>query len=121
MLFRSNSFDPLIIRIEYRCFEEITNPVFGIEIRTENDIHCFGTNTKLRKLNLGKIKGHGVINFKIENIPFLIGRYYLTVAAVSEDLSITYDWHDKLYSFSVLNPTNDSGFIAFSSRFEIAR
>ena len=53
----------------------------------------------------------------IKSLPFSSGKYYITVAIHSFDHKTTYDWHTKLYSFSVKNKTSDVGFVAIDCDF----
>jgi hypothetical protein len=57
------------------------------------------------------------VKIDIKSIPFLSGKYYTTVAIHSSDHRTTYDWHTKLYSFSVLNKMTDVGFVAVDCEF----
>ena len=116
----SNTFvsgDCLDIKIEYDAHVPIEKPVFGVEIFDENDLYCYAVNTNFRKIIIQEIDGKGEMTLKIKSIPFLTGKYYITVAIVAFDYSLTYDWHDKLYSFSIINNTDDIGFVAVNSQF----
>ena len=109
--------DPVKLRIFYKAIDKIKNPAFGFEIYDENDLYCFATNTNLKKIVISEIENEGEMTIDIKNIPFMSGKYYITVAIHSFDHKTTYDWHNKLYPFSVLNKTADVGFVAIDCDF----
>jgi len=111
--------DPLIMIISYDSQSILKTPVFGFEIYDEKDNYCFATNTGLRKIIIPEINGKGEVKIYLKSIPFLSGKYYITVAIHSSDQRTTYDWHTKLYSFSVLNKTTDVGFVAIDCEFKL--
>jgi lipopolysaccharide transport system ATP-binding protein len=95
--------EPLTIRLHYRCSEEIERPVFGFGIIHQNGLNIFGPNTKLAALNIDHLdKGaSGVVSYEIPELPLLEGQYSLSVAAVNDADTITYDYHDRAYPFRV--------------------
>lgn len=109
--------DPMKIIISYDTQSILKTPIFGFEIYDEKDNYCFATNTGLRKEIIPEINGIGEVTINIKKIPFLSGKYYITVAIHSSDHKTTYDWHTKLYSFSILNKTTDVGFVAVDCEF----
>jgi lipopolysaccharide transport system ATP-binding protein len=100
--------DPMKIRISYHAAKEVEDPVFGIAIYTDNNIHCYGTNTDLKGMSIKKIKGDGYIELAIDRLTMHEGKYLLTVAVHSRE-NVPYDWLDKQFSFNVARKTNDAG------------
>ena len=109
---RINSMDPMTVRIHYHAIEEISDITFGIALHSEEGVHLFGTNTKIKDVPVKVIPGDGYIDLKIENIPMLSGKYLLSPAAQSLDYMTTYDWIDKQFSFEVIPTSGDAGMIA---------
>ena len=102
--------DPFTVRIFYKIQQMVDSPIFGIAIY-QNTTYCYATNTNLSNYKTGKIKGTGYIDLIIKRLPFLAGRFEVTVAVVDQFQGITYDWHDRRYSFNVQNPTRDQGMV----------
>jgi lipopolysaccharide transport system ATP-binding protein len=117
---RFNSGDPLLIKGSYHMNKSIPDPVFGIEICDDKGNYCFGANNKARDIKLGTLSGEGGICINMPDLPLLSGKYYITIAVTSWDLKTIYDWHDKKYSFEVINTTNDVGFIKFTCDFGVS-
>jgi lipopolysaccharide transport system ATP-binding protein len=97
-----NTGEPLTIRIHYHCTEPVERPVFGFGINHQNGVHIFGPNTKFAALELEHLDGSGVITYHIAELPLLEGQYTLSVAAVNDSDTITYDYHDRAYYFRVV-------------------
>ena len=105
---RFNTNDPMKIKISYRANESVDDPVFGIALYDDNGLFCYGTNTDIQSLCLGKIIGDGAIEIDIPSLLLVSGKFLLTVAVHTKD-HIPYDWHDKQYVFTVINSGKASG------------
>jgi lipopolysaccharide transport system ATP-binding protein len=117
-----NSFisgDAMTISMEYALNKEVKNPIFGFDIANEHGDNCFGTNTLLKGIHIDDLKNKGTIQIRIEEIPLLQGKYYLSVAAQSNNSKITYDWHNKTHTFYMVNNSGEEGFIRFNCNFVI--
>ena len=110
--------DPLTIRIYYVARERLTDLCFGVLFYTDTGVPCFGTNTLIKKCDLGIISGTGWIDFVLGNNPMYQGKYYLTVAAHTKD-NKTYDWREKSYTFTMHNPTQNIGLFDIPCKWEI--
>ncbi len=112
--------DPVIIRIFYQSYDKIHSPIFGIALYHE-EINCYGTTTEFKGCDTGLVEGRGYVDFMIDKIPFLAGMVYVTVAVASSDYKIQYDWHDRLYSFSVHNLSRDAGLFLIDCRCRVSK
>jgi lipopolysaccharide transport system ATP-binding protein len=111
--------DAMTVLAKYKVNKPVDCPVFGIEITDEKGNYCYGTNTRLRNIPTNNVTEDGSVRIIFSELPLLVGKYHLTIAIASKDLSITHDWIDKKYMFLVMNNTNDVGFIRFKCDFEI--
>jgi lipopolysaccharide transport system ATP-binding protein len=96
-----NTGEPLTIRLHYRCAQPVERPVFGFGISHQNGVHIFGPNTKFGALQIERLSGSGVISYTMAELPLLEGQFTLSVAAVNESDTTTYDYHDRAYNFRV--------------------
>ncbi len=110
--------DSMIIRIFFDAKEGVKNLIFGLIIYSDTGIYCYGTNTELKKYPINYVHGKCEIDFIIDRIPMYQGKYYLTIAAHSNTHE-PYDWHDKLYSFIVYNPTEDLGLFEVQCKWKL--
>ena len=102
------SMDTMTVRVLYDSHEMVHAPVFGIVFYSQ-DTYCYGTTTEFGKFNIGTVFGKGNVDFTIEKLPLRTGKFEVTVAVADSNYKTTYDWHDRLYSFNVHNPTRDLG------------
>ena len=94
--------DPLTLRLHYRCAAPVANPVFGIAIHRDDGVHLTGPNTKHAGVEIGVVQGEGTIDYAIERLPLLPGRYYLSAAVYDRDLTAAYDHRDRFAPLVVI-------------------
>jgi lipopolysaccharide transport system ATP-binding protein len=93
--------ESLIVRIAYRASERVSEPVFGLALYTENGTHLNGPNTRFAGLEIPQIEGEGHVDYEIEAMPLLAGRYDVTVAVTDADMAETFVHQHRAYSFYV--------------------
>lgn len=114
---RFMSGDLINICISYSCWEKIDKPLFGIAIYDEKDTYLFGTNNALKNYNIRDAYGEGKIIFEIKSIPFLQGRFYVSIGLRDgHDMKSIYDLKAKAYSIIVVNTTKDTGTVFVPSK-----
>ena len=97
--------DELTVQVGWRAGRLLDDVSCGIAIyRAETLAHVFGQNTRQAGLRLA-LDGEGVIEFRIPSLPMLKGHYVVTVALHDESVKKVYDWHERRYSFIVLENT----------------
>lgn len=84
--------DPLVLRLHYRVEEAVSEPHFGVEIRTGHDLLLSETSTWASGYAVGKLEpGEGAIEVELPSLSLMPGRYYLSlwcssVGGVDHDL-----------------------------------
>ena len=61
--------DNMRIRVAYRANEPVEDPVFGFSIDDYRGYTAYGTNTRLKGLNLGTVSGEGYVDFDLKALP----------------------------------------------------
>ncbi len=95
---------PLVLEIKYDAHVAVQSPVFGMAIHRHDGIHLTGPNTLFAGLDLQTVQGQGTVTFTVPDLPLLEGLYHISVAATNHDDTEMYDYHDRCYSFRVVNP-----------------
>jgi ABC-type polysaccharide/polyol phosphate transport system ATPase subunit len=103
-----NTGQSLRLQIDYEAHECISAPVFGIAIHRQDGIHITGPNTAQAGLTLPMIDGPGRISYEIANLPLLEGLYSFSIAVVNQNENEIFDYHDRLYSFRIVNQESHS-------------
>jgi lipopolysaccharide transport system ATP-binding protein len=95
---------PFTVRLHYDAQVRLERPVFGLALFTENGTHLNGPNTRFGGLEILSIEGTGRVDYVIEELPLLAGRYEVSVAVTGPEMADIYDHQHRAYSF-VVQPT----------------
>jgi ABC-type polysaccharide/polyol phosphate transport system ATPase subunit len=93
--------EPMTIRLTYEAVQRVENPVFGIALHRDDNLHVTGPNTSVDKYHIPAIEGRGVLDFVMPNLPLMAGRYELSASAYDETITHKYDHLRRAFSFSV--------------------
>ncbi|HEX2273129.1 MAG TPA: ABC transporter ATP-binding protein [Acidimicrobiales bacterium] len=111
--------EPLVVRMTYAAKEPLPNVLCSASVyRADGLAHLLGQNSRSRGLVL-ELSGRGVIEFTVPELPLLKGAYVLSVALHDDPVTKIYDWHDRAYSFFVVdNPRlpPEAGMVHVESR-----
>ncbi len=95
--------EPLTLHMDYEAHEPVNFPNFGIAIHRQDGMLVTGPNTAFASFELPSLMGKGRITYKIPYLPLLEGLYHFSVAVVNQKDTETFDYHDRLYPFRVIN------------------
>jgi ABC-type polysaccharide/polyol phosphate transport system ATPase subunit len=104
--------ESIVVRLHYTARKPIEDPVFGFGFYNQMGFMVYGTNTRLRGMDIERVEGRGKMDFCISSLPILDGRYYVSVAAHTRDGMINYHWLDKLSYFDMHSPGKEEGYLA---------
>jgi ABC-type polysaccharide/polyol phosphate transport system ATPase subunit len=94
--------DALTIRLHYRCQAPVDRPVFGVAIHRDDGVHVTGPNTRSSGFAVDRLEGSGIVDYAIEHLPLLPGRYLVSAAVYDEDLVTAFDHRDRLLPLVVV-------------------
>jgi ABC-2 type transport system ATP-binding protein len=92
---------PLSIQIDLKANRPVDDPVVSVALYDARDLLVYKTGTDWMERELGRVEGTLRVTFDLASMPFVRGRYHLTVGVHSRDLGKVYDWHDQRYAFDV--------------------
>jgi len=107
------------IQVAYQANEPVEDPVFGFSIDDYRGFTVYGTNTKLKGVNVGTLTGAGRIQFELKSLPMLEGRYLVSLAIHSRDEEIVYHWLDKHVPFDMHSDIEDAGLLYVPTEVEV--
>ncbi len=96
------------IKIDYEMNTIVRDAVVGIGISRIDGVHCYGTNTRIDKVDYFDIVKSGTISFEIESLLLLQGNYVLDVA-IECDMGIPVDFYREACKFEVISTLDDVG------------
>jgi lipopolysaccharide transport system ATP-binding protein len=111
--------EPCTLRLAYRAHRPIEDPVFGLGVFRKDGICCYGTNTAVDGLTLGKVAGDGEVLVDLERLDLVEGEYLLDVAVHARD-GHPYDYHARLYAFAVRSRVRDTGVARLAHRWRLS-
>ncbi len=117
---RFSAGETIEITADFKIKKPIKNPIFGIAIHDQQGNLSFGTNTKLINASTGSVNGSGSISFRLNNLPMIDGKFYVTIAATSEN-DETYHWLDKFLSFEIENRNENEGVLYIPVAFNMSK
>lgn len=101
--------EPVRIRIDYKVREKIVNAVVGIGIFRMDGVQCYGTNTRVDKLDeYDLVYSSGTVVCDISRLNLISGKYTLDVAIECGN-GIPVDYYREIYTFEMYSPIPDVG------------
>jgi len=110
-----NPREPLLVRMRWRARQPVDDPVFGFALADAEERTLYGTNTAIDGFALPRAAGEGVVELAIDSLPFLRGRYHLTVAVHDREHRV-YHRLDNAATITVLPDGEHAGAIRLSAR-----
>jgi hypothetical protein len=93
---------PLVVSMRYRSAAPVVRPVFGLAIYHEDGAHLTGPNTRMSGFPIPQVEGAGEVTYRIPSLPFLPGRYVLSVSVYDHELADAYDHRERVATFTVV-------------------
>jgi lipopolysaccharide transport system ATP-binding protein len=99
----------MTIRIHYTASRPIERPHFAVDVVRGDGVYCYGTNTRIDRLDLGVIDGDGHVDLVIPRVALLPGCYSLSIGIQDTHGAYPYDIQHQAYPFSVTSDRRDLG------------
>jgi ABC-type polysaccharide/polyol phosphate transport system ATPase subunit len=93
--------DRLVVRIEYTTHKRICRPVFGVAIHRDDGIDLVRSNTRWGCVDVPDLEGPGAIEYVVDALPLLPGKYLFSASISDYDIFVPYDLWDRCLSFTV--------------------
>lgn len=113
--------EPMKIRVTWRANEAVEDPVFGFSIDDYRGFTAYGTNTRLKGVDMGTVTGEGFVQFDLASLPMLEGRYLVSAAIHSRDEQTIYHWLDRQLSFDMKSDIDDAGLLYVPTDIRVSR
>ena len=113
--------DEVIIQVDLKAVAPVPEPVVSFALHDQQNQFVFGTNTDWRGVRWPVFDGKHRVQFVLKSLPFVDGRYYVTLGVHSRDATRTvYHLQEQRYSFEVRTGEENPGrvFIPIEARSE---
>ncbi len=108
--------DSMGVDIGIEAKEPVEDPIVGLALNDHMGMLLYGTNTGLRKVDLGIVEGRRRVRFAFESIPMMEGRYYVSVSVHTRDESRMYHFCENTTGFRIHGDTDEPGVIHLAVR-----
>jgi ABC-2 type transport system ATP-binding protein len=103
--------DGLVIQVDLKASKPVPDPVVSFAIHDEENRKIFETNTGWRGVNWPAFEGKHRVQFVLESLPFIDGRYFVTLGVHSRDSRTVYHLHEQHYAFDVVRGAENPGLV----------
>jgi ABC-type polysaccharide/polyol phosphate transport system ATPase subunit len=93
--------DAVTIQVDLKANEPVEDPVVSFALHDGTNRFVFGGDTAAERLDLGRVDGKRRVRFRLGYLPFVAGKYWVTLGVHSRDQKRTYHVQDQRWSFEV--------------------
>ncbi len=108
--------EPVTVRVQARAEKDLDDPVVGVLIRNRLGIDVFGTNTRIERVELGRIAAGDTFEVEFAFDCLLTRQDYTLTVATQYPNGYSQDWLDDVISFSVVDSRDVAGFANFKTK-----
>jgi ABC-2 type transport system ATP-binding protein len=101
--------DELVIQIDLKATKPVEDPVVSLALHDQANRFVFGTNSDWRQVHWPRFEGKHRVQFVLKSLPFVEGRYYVTLGVHARDSSRVYHLQEQRYSFVVVRGEENPG------------
>ncbi|TML12609.1 MAG: ABC transporter ATP-binding protein [Actinobacteria bacterium] len=99
----------LTIQIDLKATNPIDDPVISFALHDQDNRFIYGTNTDWMGLHFHPFEGKRRLRFHLRNLPFVRGKFWVTLGVHSKDASVVYHVQEQRYSFEVEHGAENPG------------
>ena len=100
------------VLIKFHVNEPIRDAVFGIGIFRNDGLQCYGTNTRIDRLEKFDLLKDGEAEIRLKGVNLMKGSYTLDIA-IEHEQGLPVDYFRNALSFDVVSKTDDVGVVKF--------
>jgi lipopolysaccharide transport system ATP-binding protein len=100
--------EQMCVAFAYKVHRPAEDAVFGIMVVREDGLWCYGSNTAIDEVPLPPLGERGSVEVLLERLDLVAGTYHLDVAVQARD-GLSYDYHHRLYAFTIKSEQQDIG------------
>ena len=106
---KATSGETLTLQVDLKASKPIDDPVISFALHDENNKFVFGTNTDWKGVRFHPFEGKKRLRFHLRSLPFVGGKFWVTLGVHSRDASTVYHVQEQRYSFTVEVPAENPG------------
>lgn len=103
--------DSLVIQVDLKAQKAVEDPVVSFAVHDEENRKVYETNTDWRGVTWPVFEGKHRVQFVLQSLPFIDGRYFVTLGVHSRDARTVYHLHEQHYAFDVVRGAENPGLV----------
>ncbi len=100
--------DNVKVKIDYKVNKPVKDAVFGIGIFRNDGVYCYGTNTRIDRIDEFDIVEDGSLEIEMPSADLLPGKYLVDLA-IECDRGVPVDYYKEACFFETYSKRGDSG------------
>jgi len=101
----------LTLQVDLKANTPVEDPVVSFAIHDDQNRFAFGTNSDWRKVRWPRFEGKHRVEFVLKSLPFVDGRYYVTLGVHSRDSKRVYHLQEQRYTFDMVRGEENPGMV----------
>ena len=101
--------EALTIQVDLKAHLPVHDPVVSFALHDQNGRFVFGTNSDWRGVRFRPFEGKKRLRFRLGYLPFVRGKYWVTLGVHSRDASTTYHVQEQRYAVAVRRGEENPG------------
>lgn len=110
--------EKIIIGIDYEVSEKTESAVFGIGVFSSDGVQCYGTNTRIDKIEEFNLEKDGHAEIILNDVELLSGEYLVDIA-IEEGEGIPVDYYREALKIEMISSAGDVGISRISHSWKI--
>lgn len=108
----------IVIAFDYNVSEAVRDAVFGIGFFNRDGIQCYGTNTRIDRIQGFSLEKSGSVRIVLDNINLLPGEYLVDIAIECGN-GIPVDYYREACIFEMVSSISDVGIARIEHKWEL--
>jgi ABC-2 type transport system ATP-binding protein len=101
--------ETLTIQIDLKSQHPVDDPIVSIALHDQDNRFIFGTNTDWKGMHFRPFEGKKRVRFHLRELPFVRGKFWVTIGVHSRDSSRVYHVQEQRYAFEVHHGDENPG------------
>ena len=103
--------DGLVIQVDLKAQRPVPDPIVSFAVHDEENRKVYETSSDWRGVTWPVFEGKHRVQFVLQSLPFIDGRYFVTLGVHSRDARTVYHLHEQHYAFDVVRGAENPGLV----------
>ena len=110
--------EKMLLDLSYHVENKVTDAVFGFGIFRNDALWCYGTNTRIDRIDNFDLEKDGRYKVELENVNLIPGNYWVDIT-IEYGEGIPVDYYKQAIKFEVVSNITDVGVTRIPHRWEL--